>query len=46
MRYKVYSAGLVNGNVVTVYRGDIIAGFDPDPGAVLILRIQKNERTF
>lgn len=46
MIYIVENTNLVNDDYITVNRGDIIVGFDPDPGAIVILRIVKNERDF
>jgi hypothetical protein len=46
MIYVVENTNLVNNNYITINRGDIVAGFDPDPGDIVILRIVKNERDF
>ena len=46
MIYTVENTALVNNNYITIKRGDIIAGFDPDPGAIVILRFVNNERDF
>jgi len=46
MIYITENTNLVNNNYITINRGDIIVGFDPDPGAIVILRIVKNERDF
>jgi len=46
MIYTVDNTNLVNNNYITINRGDIIVGFDPDPDAVVVLRIVKNQRDF
>jgi len=46
MIYVTANVNLVNNDYITINRGDIIVGFDPDPGAVVILRIVKNQRDF
>lgn len=46
MLYIVEGTNLIDNDYITINRGDIIAGFNPTPGAVVILRIVKNERDF
>ena len=46
MIYITENTNLVDDDYIIINRGDIIAGFDPDPGAIVILRIVKNQRDF
>lgn len=46
MLYLSNATTLVNGNYITINRGDIIVGLDMDLATVVVLRIVKNQRDF